>query len=91
MARSDVLCTPVMDTKRVIAEALQLPPDARAALAGELLASLDGVDVDADREAAWSDEIRRRLDAWEHGEVKSISKDDFIARLSELASGKTAT
>ena len=78
-----------MDSKRVIDEALRLPPEARAALAGELLASLDGDPVDSDREAMWADEIRRRLDAWERGEVTSIPADDFLVRLSETVGGKS--
>lgn len=80
-----------MDSKRVIDEALRLPPDARAALAGELLASLEGESVDTDREAAWADEIQRRLDAWQRGDVTSIPADDFLARLSETVGGKPTT
>jgi putative addiction module component (TIGR02574 family) len=80
--------TLAVDSKRVIDEALRLPPDARAALADELLASLEGETVDADREAAWADEIRRRLDAWQRGEVTAIPADDFLARLSETVGGK---
>lgn len=68
-----------MDAKRVIEEALRLPVDARAALAGELLASLDGSEVDPGREAAWADEIRHRIDAWEQGEMKSITSTDFLS------------
>ena len=41
-----------MDAKRVIDEALQLPAEARAALAGELLASLEDSEIESDREAA---------------------------------------
>lgn len=71
-----------------MAEALRLPVDARAALAGELLASLEGEVVDADREAAWADEIRSRLHAWERGELSSISEQEFFARLDETVRGK---
>jgi len=55
-----------MDSKQLLAEALQLPPEERAALAGELIHSLDS-DVDDDAEAAWSAEIRRRLDRLDAG------------------------
>ncbi|MCL4693922.1 MAG: addiction module protein, partial [Candidatus Hydrogenedentes bacterium] len=44
----------------LIREALKLPPEARAAVAGALLESLDQA-IDDDSEAAWSIEIRRRL------------------------------
>jgi putative addiction module component (TIGR02574 family) len=49
-----------MDSRRLLAEALQLSDEERAALAGELIQSLDH-EVDADAEAAWSAEIRARL------------------------------
>lgn len=44
----------------IFKEALALPPDARAALAGSLLDSLDTA-VDPDAEAAWQIEIHRRV------------------------------
>lgn len=80
-----------MDSKRLIDEAMQLPPDVRAALAGELLESLDGETMGADREAAWAGEIRRRLDAWERGEDKAIAEDEFLAQLDETVRGKPTT
>jgi putative addiction module component (TIGR02574 family) len=79
-----------MDTKRVIDEALRLPPEARAALAGELLASLEDAPVDSDREAAWSAEIHNRLEAWRRGEVQALSETEFLGRLEETVSGKQA-
>jgi hypothetical protein len=48
-----------MDAKQLV-EALRLSDEERAALAGELIQSLEG-EVDADAEAAWSAEIRARL------------------------------
>ena len=50
----------------VLAEALRLDPKARAELASELLASLEGP-PDPDAEAAWEEEIRRRVAAIEAG------------------------
>ena len=52
--------------KKVLQEALRLPAEARAALAGRLLESLDGP-VDEDAEAAWSKEIARRIDDLDKG------------------------
>jgi putative addiction module component (TIGR02574 family) len=54
----------------VLRAALALPPEARAALAGRLIASLDEVDEDAER--AWSDEIARRVAELERGAVTCI-------------------
>ena len=51
-------------TPDVLADALRLGPDARAEIAAELLASLDGP-PDPDAEAAWDAEIARRIEAIE--------------------------
>jgi len=59
------------DAKKLIDEALRLPPEARAALAGQLIESLD-VQVDEDAEEAWSLEIARRLKDIEAGKVRGI-------------------
>jgi len=53
----------------VLADALRLDTDARAELAAELLASLDGP-ADADAESAWDAEIERRINQIEAGEVR---------------------
>jgi len=53
----------------VLADALRLGPDARADVAAELLASLDGP-VDPDAETAWDIEIERRIEAIEAGTIR---------------------
>ena len=45
-----------MDSRQLLAEALRLSDEERAALAGELIQSLE-TEVDTDAEAAWSTEI----------------------------------
>ena len=50
----------------VLADALRLDDEARAELAAELLASLDGP-ADPDAERAWDAEIERRIVAIEAG------------------------
>jgi putative addiction module component (TIGR02574 family) len=57
--------------KKVLEEALRLPAEARAALAGHLLESLDD-SVDEDVEMAWSKEIARRIDDLNRGKVKTV-------------------
>jgi len=54
--------------RSVLAEALRLDDDARAELAAELLASLDGP-AEPDAAAAWDAEIDRRIEAIEAGRV----------------------
>ena len=57
--------------QKVLEEALRLPIEARAALAGHLLESLDET-VDEDVELAWSKEIERRIDDLDLGKVKTV-------------------
>ena len=59
------------DPNNLLKEALKLPPEARAALAGSLIDSLDQ-DVDEGAEAAWHVEIDRRLKDLDSGEVKTV-------------------
>jgi putative addiction module component (TIGR02574 family) len=45
---------------RILEDALRLPPEARAAIAGSLLDSLDQP-ADPDAEAAWEAEVAKRI------------------------------
>jgi len=56
---------------KLLEEALKLPTEARAALAGSLLDSLDDT-VDPNAEAAWDTEIARRLKEVDSGKVRPI-------------------
>jgi hypothetical protein len=55
------------DAAEILNEALALPTEARAALAGSLLDSLD-TDVDGD-EAAWAIEVNQRVAELDSGAV----------------------
>ena len=68
------------DPRDLLQEAMKLPPEARAALAGSLLASLDS-DVDADAEAAWKNEIERRVREIDQGTTKLVPWDEVRHRL----------
>ena len=59
------------DVKKLLDEALRLPTEARAALAGSLIESLDEV-VDDDAESAWAEEIQLRIREIESGLVKTV-------------------
>jgi putative addiction module component (TIGR02574 family) len=59
------------EVEKLFRGALQFPPQARAALAGRLIESLDK-EVDEDAEAAWSVEIARRVEELEAGRVKTV-------------------
>jgi len=58
-------------TEQLLVDALKLPPQERAALAGQLIESLD-TKIDEDAEAAWSAEIDRRVGELESGKVKPV-------------------
>ena len=59
------------DTSKLLEKALSLPAEARAALAGSLIESLDE-SVDDDAEAAWAEEIARRVQALDSKKAKTI-------------------
>ena len=50
----------------ILKRALALPPEARAAIAGSLLESLDETPPDPAVEAAWSEEIKRGIEEMTH-------------------------
>ncbi len=59
------------DPGRLLHEALKLSPEARAALAAALLESLDE-QVDEGVEAAWADEIAKRIRKLDSGAVAPV-------------------
>ena len=59
------------DTSALLERVLKLPVEARAALAGSLIESLDET-VDEDAEAAWAGEIDRRIRDLDSGKAKTI-------------------
>jgi putative addiction module component (TIGR02574 family) len=71
----------------ILKKALALPPEARAALAGSLLESLDEHPPDPGIEAAWSEEIKRRIEEVDSGKVQMIPYEEvrrrLMARLSD--------
>jgi putative addiction module component (TIGR02574 family) len=69
--------------RSVFADALRLEPETRAELAAELLASLDGP-ADPDAEAAWDDEIERRIAAIEAGTIGLEPWTDVKRRIETI-------
>ena len=59
------------DLKKLLEQLLQLPEEARAALAAQLLESLES-DIDEQAEAQWSQEIASRLHELDSGTVKGV-------------------
>jgi len=71
----------------VLADALRLDVDARAELASEILASLDGP-AELDAEAAWNVEIERRVAAIEGGTMKLESWNEVKRRIEKEILGR---
>jgi hypothetical protein len=71
----------------VLADALRLDANARAELASELLASLDG-SADPDAATAWDKEILRRVDALEAGAEKLESWESAKLRIANSILGR---
>jgi putative addiction module component (TIGR02574 family) len=74
-------------TESVLAEALRLDAKARAELAAELLASLDGP-ADPDAATAWEQELERRVNALEAGTVDLESWESVQQRISKDILGR---
>ena len=64
-------------------KARALPPEDRARLAEELLASLHD-HPDPEIEAAWDEEIRRRIAEIESGTAKLIPADEVFAEIRQM-------
>jgi putative addiction module component (TIGR02574 family) len=70
------------EARKVLEDAMALSPDERAALARELLASLDG-EHDPGVDEAWAAEITRRAERFRAGESKGIPWEEVKASLRE--------
>ena len=70
------------EAAKILKDALALPTEARAALAGSLLESLD-TEVDEDAEATWASEVvNRRVAELDSGAVKTIPWAEVRRRLA---------
>jgi putative addiction module component (TIGR02574 family) len=72
----------------LLQKALSLSEEERAELAGSLLDSLDA-SVDQAAEAAWNEEIARRIEDLDSGKAKTIPWEAVRSRISsKLTHGK---
>jgi putative addiction module component (TIGR02574 family) len=66
---------------------MQLPPRDRVELAYEMLESVEDEELDEDPaevEAAWAEEIKRRVDDLDAGRVELISSEEVFAEARAL-------
>ncbi|PYX93752.1 MAG: hypothetical protein DMG71_14260 [Acidobacteria bacterium] len=75
------------EISELLKKALALPAAARAALAGSLLESLDET-VDEGAEAAWQEEIARRIQELDSGKVKPVAWATARRQISTILNGR---
>jgi putative addiction module component (TIGR02574 family) len=75
------------EIEELLKKAMALTPQARADLASSLIDSLDQT-VDEDVEAAWQEEIARRVEELESGKVKTSPWTEVRRRGQELLRAK---
>jgi len=75
------------EVSELLKKALALPPEARAALAGSLLESLDET-VDPTVEEAWNREIALRIEQLDSGKVKPIPWAEARRQITALLNGR---
>jgi putative addiction module component (TIGR02574 family) len=68
------------DAAEILREALNLPPEGRAALAGSLLESFEE-ECDSDAEERWREEVSRRVREIDSGAAHLIPWDEARRRL----------
>lgn len=76
------------DTASLLQQALALPEGEREMLAAELLASIDGPDIEhsPERAAEWAREIERRIERFAKGDSQGVDLDAARQRVSAALS-----
>jgi putative addiction module component (TIGR02574 family) len=75
------------EAHELLEKALALPENDRAELAGNLISSLDTT-IDQDADAAWQQEVARRLQEVQSGKVKTLSWEEVQQKGRSLLHGK---
>lgn len=73
-----------MKLEQIVEETRQLPADVVAELVDRILLERHG-GIEAEIEAAWKNEIDRRIEEIEAGNVEGIPVDESLARIRKLA------
>ena len=68
------------EVQRVLDQTMKMPPTDRAAIAEQLIASLDEV-AEKEVEKAWQEEIQHRLSQIDSSEVQCLPWEEVKARL----------
>lgn len=75
------------EVSELLKKALALPAEARAALAGSLLDSLDDT-LDVSAEEQWSREIAHRIAELDSGKVKPVPWAEARRQISAILNGR---
>jgi putative addiction module component (TIGR02574 family) len=87
VAAGHIILVMTQEAHELLQKALALPENERAELAGNLISSLDAT-VDEDVDAAWQQEIVRRLREVQSGKVETISWEEVQQKGRTLLNGK---
>jgi putative addiction module component (TIGR02574 family) len=68
------------NTERILKEALNLPPQDRAEVLERLLATFQEA-PDPELEKLWAQEAEDRIDAFDRGELGSVSAEEVFAEI----------
>jgi putative addiction module component (TIGR02574 family) len=80
------------EADEILKKAMALPPKERGALAASLFDSLEeGSELDLDAEAAWQQEVVRRMEEIDSGKVKPIPWLEVKRRAREMFQPKVGT
>ena len=83
----DIILDMTQEVRELLQKALALPENERAELAGNLISSLDAT-VDQDVDAAWQQEVVRRLQDIQSGKVDTVSWQEVQQKGRTLLHGK---
>ena len=75
------------EVSELLKKALAVPAEARAALAGSLLESLEDT-MDAAAEEEWNQEIARRIAELDSGKVKPVPWGEARRQISAILNGR---
>jgi putative addiction module component (TIGR02574 family) len=75
------------EARELLQKALALPENERAELAGNLISNLD-TSVDKEVDAAWQQEVARRLHDVQSGKVETVSWEEVQQKGRTLLRGK---
>ncbi len=68
------------NSEKVLQEALNLPPEDRAEILQRLMATFQAPSA-AELDELWAREAEDRLDAFDRGELGSVSEEEVFARI----------